>query len=186
MSRRILSQNAVASSAKAPARVLSALALAAAAVVVAPRANATTVLLIAHDSCTSMLNAWLPTDTITMSDCERDPNGWMSPCTDPGMMRWLATSMMGDIMDQSSPVQPVRDPDIISAFYAALAGMPNALFPNADFNGDGDVGTDMDIQAFWASLGGQGGDGNPESIPLAPAAALGIPGILALGLRRRR
>jgi hypothetical protein len=185
MDRTIFSHNAAAVSAKAPARVLSALALAAAAIFAAPRAEATTVLLIAHDSCTSMLNAWLPSDTILLADCERDPNGWISPCTDPGMMRWLATSMMGEIMDASSPVQPVRDPDIISAFYACLAGMPNALFPNADFDHNGDVGTDADIQAFWDSLTPTG-DGSPESIPLAPAATLAIPGILALGLRRRR
>ena len=169
---------------KALVRILSALAAGAAAAVLAPQSQAMTVLLVAHDSCTSMLNARLPSDTITLCDCEQNPNGWMTPCTDPGLMRWLATSRMGEVMDDTSPVQPVRDPDIISAFYACLAGMPNAMFQSADFDHDGDVGTDADIQAFWAAL--DGGGGNPESIPLSPAAALGVPGLLALGVRRRR
>jgi hypothetical protein len=147
--------------------------------------NATTVLIVGHDACTSMLNARLPEDMLMLQDFDRDPHCWLTPCTDPGAMAWLAGARMGAPLEDGNQAQPLRDSDLVSAFYACLAGMPNQLFDTADFNHDGDVGTDADIEAFWSAFG-QGGGGGGESVPLSPAAALALPGLLALGMRRRR
>jgi hypothetical protein len=147
-------------------------------------ARGITVLIIAQGSCDDLLNARLPEDMLMLQDFDRNSCDWVTPCTDPGALAWLAGAM-GTPIDPGSAVQPIRDSDLISAFYAALAGMPNAIFPNADFNHDGSPGTDADIQAFWNALDGNG-TMPLESVPLSPAAALSIPGLLALGLRRRR
>jgi hypothetical protein len=152
-------------------------------------AHATTVLIVGHDSCCAMLNARLPEDMLMLADFDRNSHNWVTPGSDPGAMAWLAGAM-GLPLDDGNQAQPLRDSDVVSAFYACLAGMPNALFASSDFNHDGDVGTDADIQAFWAAMGqgsvGEGAGGGNESVPLSPAAALALPGLLAMGLRRRR
>lgn len=164
--------------------MLAALVVAGIAGIATSPCNATTVLIVGHDSCCAMLNARLPEDMLMLQDFDRNPHDWVTPNTDPGAMAWLAGAM-GLPIQQGSQAQPLRDSDIVSAFYACLAGMPNPLFNTADFNHDGDVGTDADIQAFWAAMG-QGGGGGTETVPLSPAAALAVPGLLALGIRRRR
>jgi hypothetical protein len=164
--------------------MLAALVLGVAGLATSP-SNATTVLIVGRDACSAMLNARLPEDMLMLGDFERDPHCWLTPCTDPGAMAWLAGAM-GLPLEDGNQTQPLRDSDIVSAFYACLAGMPNALFDNADFNHDGDVGCDSDIEAFWAAFGGEGGGGGGETVPLSPAAALALPGLLALGTRRRR
>jgi len=147
--------------------------------------HATTVLIVGHDACTSMLNARLPEDMLLLQDFDRNPHDWVTPCSDPGAMTWLAGAM-GLPLEQGNQAAPLRDADIVSAFYACLAGMPNPLFNTADFNHDGDIGTDADIEAFWAAMGQGGAAGGTETVPLSPAAALAVPGLLALGARRRR
>ena len=48
------------------------------------------------------------------------------------------------------------NPTDIESFFACLAGTcpPPPCNSTADFNGDGDIGTDADIEAFFSVLGG--------------------------------
>jgi hypothetical protein len=102
-----------------------------------------------------------------------------------GPMQSIRFDVIG--VEVIEPLPAIMSQTALQAFFATLGGQPNAQFPTADFDGDGDAGTDADIESamlFINSLSKN--DTKAAVIPLPLSVGLGGAALFGAAIRRPR